>query len=92
MGGHAMTTHHHRTTCPFCGFHHDRITAPDDRDALPEDGDATMCFSCGEFTIVDNDTDEGLRKPTKKEQREIDGDERVAQLRKAWQMTKVGRQ
>lgn len=85
-------THHMRTTCPFCGYHHDRVTAPEDDDIFPENGDATMCFSCGEFTILDDDTDEGLRAPTVAEQKEIDSDERIAHLRKAWQMAKVGRQ
>jgi hypothetical protein len=81
-------THHHRTTCPFCGEHHDRITHPTEDDSFPEDGDATMCFACGDFCIVDNDSDLGLRKPTKKERRELDADDRIRKLRKAWSAIK----
>jgi len=78
------TAHHLRTTCPFCGEHHDRITHPVDDDAFPKNGDASLCFACGRFCIVNLDSDSGLRKPTKKEQRELDADDRVMAVRAAW--------
>ena len=40
---------HLRTTCPFCGEHHDRITHATKDDAAPKNGDASMCFACGAF-------------------------------------------
>jgi hypothetical protein len=76
-----------RTTCPFCGYHHDRITAiKSEPDARPKNGDASMCWACGEFNIVDDGTDEGMRRPTKKEQRSLDRDQRISDLRGAWRM------
>lgn len=82
------TAHHLRTTCPFCGEHHDRITSPLDDDVFPKNGDATMCFACGRFSLFDLDSDPGLRKPTKREQRELDADDRIARIRKAWETVK----
>ena len=81
------TTLHHRTTCPFCGAHHDRITSVK-VEAHPKDGDASMCFSCGEVNIVDNNSDDGMRKPTKRERLELNGDERIRELRQAWRTVK----
>jgi len=75
---------HLRTTCPFCGYHHDRITPSTREEAFPENGDASMCWSCGAFAIIDDRSDLGMRKPNRKEQREMDGDERFAQMRAAW--------
>jgi hypothetical protein len=83
-----MTTLVHRTTCAFCGHHHDRITTVEDEDERPVDGDASMCWSCGAFNIVDNTTDAGLRKPTGEEQRSLDADERISDIRKAWRTVK----
>lgn len=77
-------TEHLRTTCPGCGYHHDRVTQAEDGDLFPENGDATMCWSCGGFFILDSTTDDGMRKPTKTEQRQLDDDERIAQIHRAW--------
>jgi len=86
----ADNTVHLRTTCPFCGAHHDRITPSVSREEVfPEDGDASMCWSCGEFCIIDNDSDLGMRKPNKKEQREINRDARFAHMRVAWRTVKA---
>jgi hypothetical protein len=80
---------HLRTTCPFCGEHHDRITHATKDDAAPKNGDASMCFACGAFNIVDSTTDEGMRKPTRREQRELDADRRIRDVRRAWQQVKA---
>jgi len=82
-------TQHLRTTCPFCGYHHDRITPASREEVLPENGDASMCWSCGEFCIIDNRSDLGMRKPTRIEQRLIDVDERVIHMRASWKRAKV---
>jgi hypothetical protein len=47
-----------------------------------------MCWACGEFNIVDDRTDEGMRRPTKKEQRSLDRDGRISDLRQAWRMVR----
>jgi hypothetical protein len=48
-----------------------------------------MCFACGAFNIVDSTTDEGMRKPTRREQRELDADRRIRDVRRAWQQVKA---
>ena len=76
------------TVCPFCNQHHEAATAARDRPEYPEDGDATMCFGCGAFSIFDQNSDGGLRKPTTAEQRSIDKDEFVQQVITAWKATR----
>jgi hypothetical protein len=80
---------HLRTTCPFCGYHHDRITPNVKEEVFPENGDASMCWSCGAFCILDDTNDLGMRKPNKKEQRLMDREPRIAHMRKAWRMVKA---
>jgi hypothetical protein len=87
-----MTTLVHRTTCAFCGHHHDRITTVEDEDERPCDGDASMCWSCGQFNIVAGNVDGGLRRPTKREQRDLDGDKRIRDIRETWRMVTARRQ
>lgn len=84
-----MTTLVLRTTCAFCGYHHDRITAIEDDNEGPVDGDASMCWACGAFNIVDNNTDEGLRKPSRSERGTLDADNRIGDLREAWLLWKA---
>jgi hypothetical protein len=80
-----------RTTCPYCGEHHDRITTVADEEQSPRDGDATLCWACGLIALLDSTTDEGTRKPTRKEQREMDRDPRFTRLRAGWKMFKRDR-
>jgi hypothetical protein len=76
------------TVCPFCDQHHEAATAARDRPDYPEDGDATLCFNCGAFCIFDSDSDGGLRKPTKVEQRSLDSDCNVQEIITAWKATR----
>jgi len=85
-------THHFRTTCPFCGEYHDRVTGISDEEAMPEDGDASMCFCCGEVNVVDGSCDDGLRRPTVDEQRILDGDPRIIDMKAAWKKVRTVRQ
>jgi hypothetical protein len=71
------------TICPFCDCHHDRVSEVTGA-VYPEDGDATLCFGCGRFCIFDCDAPGGLRKPTDKEQRMIDRDDRMNKIVAAW--------
>jgi hypothetical protein len=75
------------TTCPFCGQHHDAVDTMEGSGRVPEENDATMCFTCGEFCIFDKDG--GLRKPTRREQRALDRDGRVQRARTAWAIIKA---
>jgi hypothetical protein len=77
------------TVCPFCDYHHDRVSGVTGAE-YPEDGDATLCFRCGLFCIFDHDASGGLRKPTEKEQRLIDRDDRMNEIVRAWKITRRG--
>lgn len=49
---------------------------------MPEPGDASLCFYCGEFNVFDEHLI--LRKPTDDELIEIGMDERAQLVRQAW--------
>jgi hypothetical protein len=74
------------TTCPFCGDHHDAVSLAKrgDSHVLPNDGDRSLCFACGMFSIFDESVPGGMRKPTRREQREIEHDDDMLKLRNAW--------
>jgi len=76
------------TICPYCGQHHDAATNVERRDYVPDDGDVSLCFGCGEFCVFDNTAYGGMRKPTKKEQRVFARDKRLQELRTAWKVVK----
>ena len=73
------------TICPTCGQEHDAASRATADYHIPKEGDASFCFGCGAFNIFAHDAPGGLRKPTKKEQRELDGDKRLKEIRVAWQ-------
>jgi hypothetical protein len=77
------------TTCPFCGRVHEVATELIGS-TQPEDGDTTMCFRCGIFSIFDAATPGGLRKPTKREQRRLDRDPQIRKISDAWHETQRG--
>ena len=76
------------TICPHCSAEHDAATQDTDVEmtsaTAPQDGDASFCFSCGEFAIFEDAAPGGLRKLTKREARQIDGDRRLAQMQEHW--------
>lgn len=76
------------TICPFCKQHHDAATHTLNEGRVPEDGDMTLCFRCGAFGVFDETAYGGLRKPTKKEQREISRDKKMQELLTAWKVVK----
>jgi hypothetical protein len=73
------------TICPTCGQEHNAASRATAEYNIPKEGDASFCFGCGAINIFEHDAPGGLRKPTKKEQRELDGDPRMGQLLAAWQ-------
>jgi hypothetical protein len=52
--------------CPYCGVVNDGI-ANMTGDEMPEDGDPTICMSCGIIGVVSSTSPTGLRRPTKAE-------------------------
>ena len=76
------------TICPFCGQKHDATTNAQGHDVLPDNGDVSLCFGCGAFCVFDEAAYGGMRKPTKKEQRSFDRDERLKKVRDGWRTVK----
>jgi hypothetical protein len=68
------------TTCPFCNNPHSGRTGG----MVPEDGDITLCYKCGELGIFDEATDGGVRKPFEDEISFFDRNEGIQILRAAW--------
>ena len=75
-----------KTRCPFCDAQHELVTALTG-EAGPADGDATMCFACGEWALFDRHWKGGLRKPTHDEYAEFVADPVFVLARQAWLMT-----
>lgn len=42
------------SVCPNCGDVHDAATAADGSGAMPEPGDFTICFNCGDINRYDD--------------------------------------
>ena len=85
-------THDLATVCPFCGMRHPAVTAISARDAIPQDGVTTLCFTCGSFSVFDSAASGRLRKPTRQEQRYLDHDPKMQQVVAAWRAVKPSRQ
>lgn len=80
---------HKAIRCAYCGHRLDAISPPDGDAAPPGDGDATLCINCGEWLIIEGDK---LRKPTDDELMDLGMDDRARRVRRAWVMTRGGRQ
>jgi hypothetical protein len=78
------------TTCAWCATRHEMATGVGASVVLPGDGDATLCFTCGEINIFDRTAAGGLRKPTAAETNMLDRDETVAKILHAWSTVKKG--
>jgi coenzyme F420-reducing hydrogenase alpha subunit len=78
----------HSTICAFCDVEHECATHTVDPDGklreAPRDGDPSICFACGAINIFDDRAPGGMRKPTKREQREFDIDPEVQAACDAW--------
>jgi hypothetical protein len=81
-------THDMKMTCPHCGKYHDAVTAVQDKVFYPDDSDASICFDCGKISIFDSKSNNGLRKPTTDEQRELDDDAGLQKAITAWKSFK----
>lgn len=72
-----------KTVCPFCGRHNDQMSAFEATNMV-EDGDAVMCFLCGEVAIFEK---KSTRKPTAEEAVMLAGVPEIKRVRFAWLMT-----
>jgi hypothetical protein len=83
--------HDLQAVCPFCGERHNAVTAVQyntDR-FYPEDGDISLCFQCGRFSLYDSDKEGGLRRPTASEQHELDHNKHCRDMLTAWKTIKL---
>ncbi|MCA1404639.1 hypothetical protein I6F26_10445 [Ensifer sp. IC3342] len=76
--------------CPFCGQRYDAASALDG-DAIPGNGDLTLCMNCGEWAMFDSGVPGGLRKPTDSEYEVIVANPITGKARKIWQQMKEER-
>jgi len=76
------------TICPWCGYHHNAVSAVRTDIDIPDDGDTTLCFNCGSWCIFDSSLDGGLRKPTLAERDSINHDDDLVKLGNAWKTVK----
>lgn len=68
-------------TCPSCGKVNDAQSSPDDEEAVPEDGNLSMCLYCGDLSIfVTTDGVMGLRAPTLAEYEELMEDPEIRRM------------
>jgi hypothetical protein len=79
--------------CPWCGKRHDLIDAVVTKEEAKtlkeepraENGDATVCLGCGQFSIFDDKVRPGgLRFPTKEESEDIHATDMVAKVTMAF--------
>jgi hypothetical protein len=73
------------TVCPACGEAHPlaRSIHPDSGDR-PGNGDVSLCFDCGEVSIFDDRKPGGVRRPTRKEAKEIACNRDIQAALAAW--------
>jgi hypothetical protein len=77
-----MPKHVFHSRCPWCRAVNTRASNAVPGEAVaPTDGDASLCFYCGEWAIFDGDRQ---RKPTAAEFIEIGEDPDCQKLRAAW--------
>ena len=76
------------TRCPHCGLTHDAPTGLFGSVDICN-VDATLCFRCGHWSIYDESLTDKLRKPTQREAKEIDNDDRCVVVNNAWLATRL---
>lgn len=67
-------------TCPTCGYRMDAHSAIGDHDAVPKDGDFSICIACGSpaiYTWLEGLGILALRQPTASENVEAMRDDRI---------------
>jgi hypothetical protein len=84
-------THEIQSYCSYCGKLHDRTSAVAPkgkyrREPMPEEGDITLCFDCGEWSVYDSQGQ--LRKPTEQERIHLRNDIIASQVHEAWERSR----
>lgn len=72
--------------CPYCNAVHDSVTQETNQPITPSDGDYSLCWSCGEWTIWKRGR---LRKPTATEFYRIQNDKHLRSVKMAWTLFKT---
>ena len=72
------------TTCPVCQALHDCAGEVTPGWRPPQDGDFTMCFSCGAWLVFASERPEKLRRPDMSEFRIIAADPDLGRMRVEW--------
>lgn len=88
---------HHTTeknvVCPLCTTAQELATdIYGGTKAKPEDGDASLCFTCGGVTIFDSKAPGGLRLPNARERKRIDDDFDLQLVMASWRDHQHSRQ
>jgi hypothetical protein len=71
--------------CPHCGKIHEAVSPAKTAHAAPIDGDVSMCFACGEWSVFERGA---LRLPNAKEQWFIATDQTCQRMSIVWKITK----
>ncbi len=75
------TTGTPKRPCLGCGAQNNAATETFGEEAIPSEGDASVCIYCGHISIFNADLT--LRNPTDEEIHSIAGDERILKIQKA---------
>ena len=73
-------------TCPYCFAIHNRVGTGDDDQAMPRDGDITICFVCGEFSVFEDDK---MCKPNSTQWVKIASSPDARKMRAAWEAMRL---
>jgi len=73
--------------CAFCGYEADSAAAVNEPNAYPTDGDASLCIKCGKINLFDRHQAGGMRRPSEKEQKDLDASPNVQKVIEAWEAT-----
>ena len=76
---------HHPARCPYCGKANDEVAELlGQRDDPPENGDISLCFSCGQFAIFDDHDPNRVRLPSNLEGLQIAASKQCRAMAEAW--------
>lgn len=85
-----MTRFEHPMTCPHCHKAQPLAAPADDSwDLAPKDGDASLCFDCGQIGIFDSASPGGARLPSLDEEAQLHADAGIQLLRLGWVLKDV---
>lgn len=83
----AIPTRYGGLKCVMCGAMPDMVTSLDTVSA-PQDGDASLCFECGAWLIIDLSVVDHCRPPTPAEHFALQSDPFAQGVSLAWMMSR----